>query len=125
MTTSDNRGADDGGTTTVEPAVVAAVVAPEATPPPPPLTAMTATPRGPSTSTPGPAPFRCGPSAVGRPDLHAAPGPSTSDGVDTMDELLGPAAIGPLLPHHGDGSFRGHLLGHRFRRLQPHHFQCW
>jgi hypothetical protein len=59
MTTHDNRGTDDGGATITEPAVVAAVVAPVVTPPPPPLTVATATPCGLSTSTPGPAPFRC------------------------------------------------------------------
>jgi hypothetical protein len=62
MTTCDNHDVDDGNTTTVEPvaAAVAAMVAPTVTPPPLPLTATMATPRGPSTSTPGLAPFRCG-----------------------------------------------------------------
>jgi hypothetical protein len=63
-------------------------------------------------------------SAVGRPDLCVVPGTSTSGGVDTMDELLGAAAIGPLLPHHDDGSSHGHRLGCIFWRVQPHHFQC-
>jgi hypothetical protein len=64
MTTCDNRGAGDSGTTTADSAaaiaVVAAVVAPTATPLALPLTATMATPRGPSSSTPGLAPFRCG-----------------------------------------------------------------
>jgi hypothetical protein len=60
-TTRDNRGTDDDGMTTAEPTTVVVVVVPAATPPPPPLTATTATPHGPSTSTPRPAPFRCGP----------------------------------------------------------------
>jgi hypothetical protein len=59
-----------------------------------------------------------------RPYPHAAHGTSTSDGVDTVDELLGPAATGPLIPHYDDGSSYDHRLGHIFRRLQPHHFQC-
>jgi hypothetical protein len=61
MTTCDNCGVD--GLTITEPTTavdVVVVVAPAATPPPPPLTATTATPRGPSTSTLGPTPFRCG-----------------------------------------------------------------
>jgi hypothetical protein len=61
MTTHDNRGVDDDGVTTVELTVAAAVVAPAVTPPLLPLTAAMATPRRPSTSTPGPTPFRCGP----------------------------------------------------------------
>jgi hypothetical protein len=56
-TTYDNRGVDDGDTTT---ATATAVVAPAATPPLPPLTATMAKPCGPSTSTPGLTPFRCG-----------------------------------------------------------------
>jgi hypothetical protein len=115
----------------MEHAVAAAVVAPAAAPPPP-LTVTTAT------LTHGLVPLKCGlvlggrrpaaspdghagqrshlrsSSAVGRPDLHAALGPSTFGSVDTMDELLGPAATGPLLPHNGDGSSRGHRLGRRF-----------
>jgi hypothetical protein len=61
MTTHDNRGTDDGSTTTAEPVASAAVAAPATTPPSSSLMATTATPRAPSTSTPGPAPFRCGP----------------------------------------------------------------
>jgi hypothetical protein len=115
MTTRNNRGVDNGDTTTVEPVAatsVAAVVALAATPPPPPFTAATTTPRGPSTLTTGLAPFRCGlvlrgggrrpasspvshagqrshlwsSSVVGWPDLCAAPGVSTSGGVDTVDD---------------------------------------
>jgi hypothetical protein len=59
MTTCDNRGADDDDTITTEPTTAVVVVAPTVTPPPPPLTATMATPRGPSTSTPRLAPFRC------------------------------------------------------------------
>jgi hypothetical protein len=62
-------------------------------------------------------------STTGLPDLHAAPSASTTDGVATMDELLESATTDSLLPHHDDGSSHGHRLGHRFRRLQPHHFQ--
>jgi hypothetical protein len=73
----------------------------------------TATPRGPSTSTPRPTPFRCGlvfegggrrpaaspishasrcsplrfSSAIGQPDLCATRNASTSGSVDTMDNL--------------------------------------
>jgi hypothetical protein len=64
-------------------------------------------------------------SAAGRPDIHIAPAASTTDIVATVDELLEPAATGSLLPHHSDGSSRGHRLGHRFQRIQPHHFHCW
>jgi hypothetical protein len=60
-TTHDNRGVDGGGVTTVELTVAAAVVAPAVTPPLLPLTVAMATPRRPSTSTPGPTLFRCGP----------------------------------------------------------------
>jgi hypothetical protein len=135
MTTSDNRSADNGGMITVEPmtaAAVAAMVALAATPPPPPLTAMTTTPCGPSTSTPGPARFRCAlvpggrrptaspsghasrrshirsPSVAGRTDLHTAPDASTTGIVATVDELFEPTSTGSLLPHHDDGSSRGH-----------------
>jgi hypothetical protein len=89
------------------------VAAPAATPPPLPLTAVTATPHGPSTLTPGLAPFRCGPvsggggarcpaaspighagrlsplrspSIAGRPDFCITPGASTSGGVATVDD---------------------------------------
>jgi hypothetical protein len=110
MTTRDNCSADDGGTTTAEPMAATDVVVPAVTPPPPPLTAAMATPRGPSTSTPRLTPFRCGldwggqhpvatpigcdsrrchlwsSSAAGRPDLCVAPGASTSDGMDTVDD---------------------------------------
>jgi hypothetical protein len=55
-TTRDNRNIDNDDVTTTE--LTADVVAPVVTPPPPPLTAPTTTPCGPSTSTPGPAPFR-------------------------------------------------------------------
>jgi hypothetical protein len=55
-TTRDNRNIDNDDATTTE--LAADVVAPVVTPPPPPLTAPTTTPCGPSTSTPGPAPFR-------------------------------------------------------------------
>jgi hypothetical protein len=51
-------------------------------------------------------------STAGWPDLHTAPGASASGGMDTVDELLGPATAGPLLPHHDDGSSRDHQLGH-------------
>jgi hypothetical protein len=63
-------------------------------------------------------------SALGRPDLRAVPDASTTDVVATVDELLELAVAGSLLLHHDDGSSCGHRLGHRFRRIQPHHFQC-
>jgi hypothetical protein len=63
-------------------------------------------------------------STAGRPDLHAAPRASTTGIVATVDELLEPAIDGSLLPHHDDGSSRGHRLGRKFRCLQPHHLQC-
>jgi hypothetical protein len=135
MTTHDNRSADNGGMITVEPTAaeaVAAMVALAVTPPPPPLTAAMTTPCGPSTSTPGPAGFRCGlvpggrrpttspsghasrrshirsSSAADRTDLHTAPDASTTGIVATVDELFEPTGTGSLLPHHDDGSSRGH-----------------
>jgi hypothetical protein len=74
MTTRDNYDTDDDGATTAEPATVVTVAATAATPPSPPLTAATATPHGPSISTPGPALFMCDPVLGGR---RPAASPST------------------------------------------------
>jgi hypothetical protein len=63
-------------------------------------------------------------SIAGRPDLRIAPAASTTGVMATVDEFLEPAAASSLLPHHDDGSSSGHQLGHKFRRLQPYHFQC-
>jgi hypothetical protein len=117
-TTRDNRGVVLDSTTTAELMPAAAVVAPTTTPPPSPLTAAMATPRGPSTLTLGPAPFKCGlvpggrrptaspvdhdgrrsplwsPSVAGRLNFCVTPSASTSSGVATVDDPRRP----PLRP---------------------------
>jgi hypothetical protein len=42
----------------------------------------------------------------------------------TLDECVGSPVIWQLLQHHGLDSPDGHRLGHRLRRLQPHHLGC-
>jgi hypothetical protein len=87
--------ADDVDATTAEPAVVAAVVDLAATSPSPPLTVAMATPLGPSTSTPGLAPFRCGPVLGGGVDVQQ-PLPST---------MLASALTYGLPPQQGSPTF--------------------
>jgi hypothetical protein len=94
-TTRDNRDVDDGGTTTAAPAATTVVVAPAATPLSLLLTTAMATPRGPSTSTPGPAPFKCGLDGGG--------------GVDVQQPLSSAMLVDALTyglpPHQADPTF--------------------